>query len=162
MLATRLTHPEILAALASAGHGSQVLIADGNYPFSTGSNPAAKHVYLNLTRGFAPVDEVLAVLAAAIPIEAAHVMMPESTRVMPESTRMMPESTRGVPEDGREPPIFQSFRDVLPEGVGLRPLGRFAFYDAARGCDVALVIATGEQRIYANILLTIGVVSPDA
>jgi len=30
------------------------------------------------------------------------------------------------------------------------------------GCksDVALVIATGEQRIYANILLTIGVVPP--
>jgi len=26
---------------------------------------------------------------------------------------------------------------------------------------VALVIATGEQRIYANILLTIGVVPPD-
>ncbi len=141
MLTSRLTHPEILGALASAGHGSQVLIADGNYPFSTGANPAARRVFLNLTRGFAPVDEVLAVLAAAMPIEAAHVM---------------------VPDEGPEPPIFQSFRDVLPEGVALQPLGRFAFYDAARGPDVALVIATGEQRVYANILLTIGVVPPDA
>ena len=60
MIKYKLTHPQILAALASAGHGSKVLIADGNYPFSTGSNPAATHVYLNLTRGFAPVDEVLA------------------------------------------------------------------------------------------------------
>ncbi len=141
MLTSRLTHPEILGALASAGHGSQVLIADGNYPFSTGANPAARRVFLNLTRGFAPVDEVLAVLVAATPIEAAHVM---------------------VPDEGAEPPIFQSFRDVLPEGVALQPLGRFAFYDAARGPDVALVIATGEQRVYANILLTIGVVPPDA
>ncbi|HEO71629.1 MAG TPA: RbsD or FucU transport [Candidatus Hydrogenedentes bacterium] len=141
MLTTRLIHPEILAALAGAGHGSQVLIADGNYPFTTGSNPAARRVYLNLTRGFAPVDEVLAVLAASVPIEAAHVM---------------------VPDDGPEPAIFASFRDVLPEGVGLQPLGRFEFYDAARGSDVALVLATGEQRIYANILLTIGVVPPDA
>jgi len=141
MLTSRLTHPEILGALASAGHGSQVLIADGNYPFSTGANPAARRVFLNLTRGFAPVDEVLAVLVAAIPIEAAHVMMPD---------------------EGPEPPIFQSFRGVLPEGVALQPLGRFAFYDAARGPDVALVIATGEQRVYANILLTIGVVPPDA
>ena len=140
MLTTRLTHPDILAALASAGHGSQVLIADGNYPFSTGANQAAKRVYLNLTRGFAPVDEVLAMLATAIPIEAAHVMVPES---------------------GEEPPIFASFRRVLPEGVTLQSLGRFAFYEAARGRDVALVIATGEQRIYANILLTIGVVPPD-
>ena len=73
MLKYRLTHPEILAALGSAGHGSQVLIADGNYPFTTGSNPAAKKVFLNLTRGSAPVDEVLRVLVDAIPIEAAHV-----------------------------------------------------------------------------------------
>jgi len=141
MLTSRLTHPEILAALARAGHGSQVLIADGNYPFSTGSNPAAQHVYLNLTRGFAPVDQVLEVLVAAVPIEAAHVMMPE---------------------DGSEPPIFASFRQLLPEGVELQALGRFDFYEAARGGNVALVIATGEQRIYANILLTIGVVPPDA
>jgi L-fucose mutarotase len=140
MLKTKLTHPQMLAALGSAGHGSRVLIADGNYPFSTGANPAATHVYLNLTRGFAPVDEVLKVLADAMPIEAAFVMMPDS---------------------GMEPPIFESFRTALPQGVGLQPLGRFAFYDAAKCSDVALVIATGEQRIYANILLTIGVVPPD-
>jgi L-fucose mutarotase/ribose pyranase (RbsD/FucU family) len=31
---------------------------------------------------------------------------------------------------------------------------------SARSPDLALVIATGEQRIYATILLTIGVVPP--
>jgi len=141
MLTYRLTHPEILAALASAGHGSQVLIADGNYPFSTGANPAATRVYLNLTRGSAPVDQVLEVIADAVVIEAAHVMVPES---------------------GPEPPIFASFRSILPQGVPLQSLGRYAFYEAARSPNVALVLATGEQRIYANILVTIGVVPPDA
>ena len=141
MLTHTLTHPQILAALGQAGHGSKVLIADGNYPFSTGANPDAERVYLNLTRGFAPVDEVLAVLVEAIPVEAAHVMLPT---------------------DGQEPPIFARFHEVLGGELPLQPLGRFAFYEAARGCDVALVIATGEQRIYANILLTIGVVPPDA
>jgi len=141
MLKYKLTHPEILAALGSAGHGSMVLIADGNYPFTTGSNPAADIVYLNLTRGSAPVDEVLAIIADAIVVEAAHVMMPA---------------------DGVEAPIFEDFRTILPEDVELQALERFAFYDAARLPDVALVIATGEQRIYANILLTIGVVPPDA
>lgn len=140
MLKHRLTHPEILAALGRAGHGSQVLIADGNYPFSTGSNPAAAHVYLNLTRGFAPVDEVLAVLVEAVPIEAAHVMQPA---------------------EGPEPSIFGAFRRTLPAEVELQRYERFAFYDAARSPNVALVIATGEQRIYANILLTIGVVPQD-
>lgn len=141
MLKYQLTHPEILAALATAGHGAQVLIADGNYPFATGANPAAQRAYLNLTRGSAPVDEVLAVIADAIVIEAAHVM---------------------VPDEGPEPPIFASFRQHLPAGMPLQPLSRFAFYEAAKSPDVALVIATGEQRIYANILLTIGVVPPDA
>jgi L-fucose mutarotase len=141
MLTYGLTHPEILAALGSAGHGSQILIADGNYPFATGANPDAALVFLNLTRGFAPVDQVLAVLAEAIVVEAAHVMTPDT---------------------GPEPPIFASFRRILPENVPLEKLGRFAFYDAAREPDVALVIATGEERIYANILLTIGVVPPNA
>jgi len=141
MLKYRLTHPQILAALGTAGHGAMVLIADGNYPFSTGANPAAQHVYLNLTRGSAPVDEVLEIIVDAIEIEAAHVMMPA---------------------DGIEAPIFDDFRQVLPDDIELQALQRFAFYDAASLPDVALVIATGEQRVYANILLTIGVVPPDA
>jgi L-fucose mutarotase len=41
MLQYKLIHPQILAALAAAGHGSTVLIADGNYPFSTAANPQA-------------------------------------------------------------------------------------------------------------------------
>jgi L-fucose mutarotase len=138
MLKYRLLHPEILAALGSAGHGSQILIADGNYPFATRSNPQARQVYLNLAPGLLTTTDVLAVLADAIPIEAAHVMVPDT------------------PE---EPPVFAEFRALLP-GLELYILRRFEFYDAARSPDLALVIATGERRIYANILLTIGVVPP--
>lgn len=138
MLRYKLLHPEILAALGSAGHGSQVLIADGNYPFATGAAPRAQRVFLNLAPGILTVTQVLSVLSEALPIEAAHVM---------------------VPDDGTEPPIFEEFRALLPN-VELQHLGRFQFYDAARDTDVALVIATGEQRVYANILLTIGVVPP--
>lgn len=138
MLKYRLLHPEILQVLGTAGHGSQVLIADGNYPFVTGASPAARHVYLNLAPGLVGATDVLAVLVEAIPVEAAHVMAPAS---------------------GEEPPVFEEFRALLP-GIELESLGRFEFYDAARGPNLALVIATGEQRIYANVLLTIGVVSP--
>jgi L-fucose mutarotase len=140
MLKTRLLHPGILHALGEAGHGAQVLIADGNYPLRTRSSDAASRVYLNLAPGLVTVTDVLQTLVEAIPIEAAHVM---------------------APDDGEEPAIFADFRRLLP-GVELQPLGRFPFYDAARGLDVALAIATGEQRLYANLLLTIGVVAPDA
>ncbi len=138
MLRSRLLHPEILGALGAAGHGARVLIADGNYPLSTGSHPAARRVFLNLAPGMLRVTEVLEVLREAVPVEAADVM---------------------VPDQGDEPPIFGEFRRLLP-GVELGPLDRFAFYEAARGPDLALAIATGEQRVYANILLTIGVVPP--
>ncbi len=139
MLKTRLLHPEILQALGGAGHGSKVLIADGNYPFGTGGNPSAARVYLNLAPGMLKVTDILRVLIEAIPIEAAEVMRPA---------------------EGPEPPIFAEFREMLGPSLPLQPLGRFEFYDAARHRDTALVIATGEQRIYANLLLTIGVVMP--
>jgi L-fucose mutarotase len=139
MLKTTLLQPEILAALGSAGHGSRVLITDGNYPHTTGSHFAAKRVFLNLAPGLLTVTDVLKVITTAIPIESAHVM---------------------ATANGSRPPIWDEFADLLP-GLDLHPIERFAFYETSRGTDVALVIATGEQRIYANILLTIGVVRPE-
>lgn len=141
MLKTKLLHPEILAALGGAGHGTKVLIADGNFPFGTGASPNARRVYLNLASGLVTVTDVLRVLVDAIPIEAAEVMQPAA---------------------GGEPQIFDEFRHILAKEIALKPMGRFQFYDAAREPDTALVIATGEQRIYANLLLTIGVVMPQA
>jgi L-fucose mutarotase len=139
MLLNKLIHPEILAALGAAGHGSQILIADGNYPFSTGTSSEAKKVFLNLMPGVVTVTQVLEALLSAVPVEAAHVMLPA---------------------EGAEPGIFQDFRNLLPDNMSLNGLGRFEFYAAARTSDVALVIATADQRLYANLLLTIGVRPP--
>jgi L-fucose mutarotase len=136
MLKGKLIHPEILEALGKAGHGSKILIADGNYPFATAAALRAKQVYLNLSPGMLKVTDVLRALVEAIPIEAAAVMMPA----------------------GEVPPIFAEFSEILPDGMTLDPLERFAFYAAARDDSMALLIATGEERVYANILLTIGVV----
>ena len=44
----------------------------------------------------------------------------------------------------------------------LKKLERFAFFDAGKDHNVALTIATGEQRLYANLLLQIGVVFPES
>ena len=51
MLDLPLIHPDILRVLGRAGHGSQVLIADGNYPFRTTLGPNAELVSLNLAPG---------------------------------------------------------------------------------------------------------------
>src|SRR6266536_2882672 len=78
MLKTRLLHPAILEALGEAGHGSQVLIADGNYPLLTRSHERAHRVFLNLAPDLLRVTDVLGVISEAIPIEAAHVMTPDT------------------------------------------------------------------------------------
>ncbi len=140
LLKTTLLHPDILRAVAGAGHGSRILIADGNYPFSTTAGPNADVVYLNLAPGLISATDTLRVLASILPLEAAHVMQPA---------------------DGSEPPIFDEFRKLLPPGIGIAAIERFAFYETVGQPNVCLVIATGEQRIYANILLTIGVVMPE-
>ncbi len=138
MLKSRLIHPTILQVLASSGHGGKVLIADGNYPVGTRANPAATRVYLNLAPGRLTVTDVLEAVLTAIPVEAADVM---------------------VTDTGEEPAIHAEFRRLLPN-VEWRASERHAFYEKTFDRDVCLVIATGEQRLYANILLTIGVVPP--
>ena len=139
MLKGKLLHPEILGILGKAGHGSKILIADGNYPFSTGSLPTTPKVYLNLSPGICTVTQILVALVDAIEIEAAEVI---------------------VTDDGSRPPIFTEFEKLLPDNLKLTERGRFNFYDLVKSSDTALVIASGEIRIYANLLLTVGVRLP--
>jgi len=81
MLRYKLIHPQILAALGGAGHGSQVLIADGNYPFATGAPAGAQRVYLNLAPGLLTVTDVLAALVDAIPVSYTHLTLPTTPYV---------------------------------------------------------------------------------
>ncbi|MDX3694551.1 RbsD/FucU family protein [Streptomyces europaeiscabiei] len=136
MLLTDLLHPGILQALAGAGHGARVLLADGHYPASTATGERARTVHLNLTPGLLDVTTVLDVLLSALPIESAQVMVP--------------------PEGEAEPPAIAEYRARLAP-VPVDMLGRFEFYDAARSPDLALTIVTADIRTYANLLLTIGV-----
>jgi L-fucose mutarotase len=136
MLKFSLLHPPLITALASAGHGARILIADGNYPHSTGTNPAAALVFLNLRPGLLGVDEILETIDEAVPIESAAVM---------------------VPTDGAEVPAHAGYRACLGASVPFEELGRFEFYEASRSRDVAVVVASADQRIFANLLLTIGV-----
>ena len=137
MLLTPCTHPEILATLGKMGHFSRILIADGGYPVITASPASAAKVWLNLMPGKVLVTDVLEALAATIPLEAAHVM---------------------TPPDGTDQPVFAEFRKRLPNGLDVEKVEQHAFYKKAMEPDVALVIATGDTRNYANLILTMGFV----
>lgn len=135
MLKTRLIHPELLEALASAGHGSRVLVADGNYPGTTAKHPAARLVHLNLAPGLLTVDQVLEVLLTAITVEAAVVM---------------------GPDDGSDVEAHAAIRSRLGGDVPIERTDRWSFYDLARSPELAVVVATGDVRPYGNVVLTIG------
>jgi L-fucose mutarotase len=134
MLKGKLMHPDIMAALALCGHGDKVLIADGNYPLDSKTGDAAL-VYLGLMPGLPTVTDVLEAVQSVVNVEKAEVM---------------------DPADGTTPEIFGTFREML-DGMELDLLGRYEFYDACCEKPVRLAISTGEKRVYANLLITIGV-----
>lgn len=144
MLKHRLIHPEINAILARAGHHSKVLIADGNYPASTKRGPNAELVCLNLAPGLVTVAQVLETLLTAVPVD--HV------------------NTMGIPADDSyakygEPPAWADFRRIVTSaGLSseLTPIDKWQFYEAVESPDHVLTIQTGDQALWANVLLTLG------
>ena len=145
MLKYQLLHPQISAALARAGHSAKVLIADGNYPASSTLGPNAELISLNLSPGIVNCTQVLDALVAAIPIEAAQTMAVETT---------------GPHAMQHDPPIWTEFREIFRRhqiNVELQPIERFEFYRTVQSPAHILTIQTADQRLFANLLLTIGV-----
>ena len=144
MLKHRLIHPKISEILGRAGHHAKILIADGNYPASTRKAPNAELVCLNLAPGIITVAQVLEVILSAVPIDALHTM-----GVPPDD----PYASRG------EPPVWAEYRQVLKacrSKLKLEPILKWAFYQAVESPDHVLTVQTGEQELWANVLLTIG------
>jgi len=147
MLKTPVLHPEILSALGSAGHLAKILITDGNYPHNTRVKPGVKIVWANFTPGVIGAAQALKMVADLVPIEDVHVMQPARS---------------GEFAMTNDPPIWADFRKILRDHSNFRgelsELQKPPFNDLARSEDLCLVIATAETQIYANVLVTIGVV----
>jgi L-fucose mutarotase len=147
MLKTTVLHPEILSALGSAGHLSTVLITDGNYPHQQRANRNAKFVWANFIPGVLDAVTVLKMLCDLVPVEAVTVMQPEKS------------GDYVLPGD---PPIWADFRRVLKQHAGFAgefiQLQKPEFNQQAMSNDLCLVIATAETQIWANCIVTIGVV----
>jgi len=125
---------DLLAILSDMGHGDEVVITDANFPASA--------VAQRLIRLPVGATEVLDAVLSVLPLDD-FVDAPSAAMDAP---------------DGR-PEIYAEFEAAMnaAEGreVGLNLIDRFAFYDRAQ--DAYAVIATGERRLYANIILKKGV-----
>jgi L-fucose mutarotase len=73
-------------------------------------------------------------------------------------------NTMGIPPDDPyaregEPPVWAEYRTILKEAgsnLGLEPVLKWQFYEAVISPDHVLTIQTGDQALWANVLLTIG------
>ena len=144
MLTTRLLHPQILRALAASGHGSKVLIAAANFPVSTTRGANAALVSLALAPGIVTCTQVLEAIVSVSVFEGAAVIRPP----------------RGDVE--REPEAWGEYHRVLSaagQPLRLEPLDGERFMAEAADPAVALAVATGDERLYTSLLLTVGVVA---
>ncbi|MDB6154980.1 MAG: RbsD or FucU transport [Chthoniobacteraceae bacterium] len=144
MLKHQLIHPRINEILGRAGHHAAILIADGNYPASTKRGPNAEVVCLNLAPGLVNVAQVLRAILTAVPIDRINTM--------------------GIPADdpyaqAGEPPVWNEYRQVIRESgleLKLEPVQKWDFYKIVDSPDHVLTVQTGDQALWANVLLTMG------
>ncbi len=144
MLKHQLIHPKINEVLARAGHHAKILIADGNYPVSTKRGPNAELVCLNLSPGVVTVAQVLRALLSAVPVDRVNTM-----GIPPDD----PYARKGAP------PVWNEFRAVIKDvrlKLTLEPIPKWDFYKAVESPDHVLTIQTGDQALWANVLLTMG------
>ena len=136
MLKCGITHPELIKALAAAGHGSNIVIADGNFPADIGVPENASKVFLNYKPDTPKVPEVLEAVLQMVNIEAA----------------MAP-----VRDDMLDVPVFPEYRALLPEDIELQKLTRWDFRATCMAPETGLLIQTGDLRLYCCIILTVGI-----
>ena len=121
------------------GHGDEIVIADGNFPAETYGKRVVR------CDGHA-VPELLDAIMQLFPLDTytdKPVMLMEV-----------------VPGDPVVPTIWDEYKDIInkyePENCKIEMIERFAFYERAK--TAYAVVATGEEAIYANIILKKGVV----
>lgn len=135
-----LLSPDLLHALAAMGHGDRIVLVDANYPATRGRR------LISL-----PGANVVQTLSAVLSLLLCDAFMPDPAAIM-----------QVVGDADALPPVVGEMNTVLtshgwPESVGIE---RHAFYAAAE--TAYAIVQTSERRFYGNVLLTKGVIPPEA
>lgn len=137
-----LLSPELLATLRAMGHGDELAIVDANYPAASSGRPLIRADGVQATAVAGAVLSVMP-LDSFVPCAAFHMQVVDNA-------------------DGNMP-IFDEFRALLrkhePQMTKLEGIERFAFYERVKKCFA--VVATGERRLYGNLILKKGIVRPE-
>lgn len=126
---------DLLAILSDMGHGDEVVIVDANFPAAACARRLVRLPASSAT-------EALRVVLSVFPLDD-FVTAPAAAMAAPET----------------RPPLYDEFDSIIAEAEGrpvdLALIDRFDFYDRSRAAYA--VIATGEARLYGNVILKKGV-----
>ena len=133
----KIISPELLKVLCEMGHGDEIVIADANYPAETNGKRVVR------ADGLGGVQLLNAILQL-IPLDTYA-----------KENFLLMETTNGDPT----PEIWEEYKKVASEidpNLKVGFLSRQEFYDRSKSAYA--IIATGEEAVYANIILKKGVI----
>ena len=137
---SKIVSPELIKVLCEMGHGDEIVIADANFP---SANFGQRIIRADGIKG---VDMLGAVLS----------LIPLDTYSDPNMILMQ---LMDCDQGKINPTIWQGYKKVAllnDDNVKIGNIDRFEFYE--RASKAYAVIATGEEAVYANIIIKKGVI----
>ena len=136
-----LLNADLLFTLAAMGHGDEIVLVDANFPATATARRLVR-------QDAADAPTVLRAVLSLLPLDE---FVPDPAQVM-----------EVVGDPAAVPPVVREFQAAV-DGAEGRPvtigrLERFAFYERAQAAFA--VVATGERRLYGNIILKKGIIRP--
>ena len=132
----KILSPELVKIMMEMGHGDELVIGDGNFPSETMGQRVVR------ADGHGAAELLRAILE----------LMPLDTYAQP--VYLMAK----VPGDETPVPIWDEYADIIKPHTEskIEFLERFEFYERSK--KAFAVVATGEEAIYANVIIKKGVV----
>ena len=136
----KIISPELLKILCEMGHGDEIVIADGNFPAETFGKRVIRADGIS---GAAMLDAVLSLLPLDTYSDPNFILM----------------ELMDCDKGRINPVIWEEYKKVAEKhdkNLKVGNIDRFEFYERAKSAYA--VIATGEEAVYANIILKKGVI----
>ncbi len=137
---SKLVSPELIKVLCEMGHGDEIVIADGNFP---AANFGKRVVRADGIGGPEMLDAILSLIPLDAYSDPNFILM-----------RLMK-----CDEGKINPVIWDKYKKIAQKRdkhVNFGDMERFEFYERAK--NAYAIVATGEEAVYANIILKKGVV----
>lgn len=138
----QILSPELLKVICEMGHSDRLVISDGNFP----AESMGKNAIVIRCDGHG-VPELLDAILQVFPLDT-YVEKPVNLMEV-------------MAGDDVETPIWDTYKDIVKKyddrgETAVGNIERFKFYEEAK--NAYAIIATGEQALYANVMLQKGVV----